>query len=442
LKNSIQFYLVILSYSIALFFMGYCIDRSDFFIQLALYVLCFGVSLLIFLSAEKWEISLKLGLACAFLLRMILIISEPALSDDFYRFIFDGQLIRNGLNPYHYLPQEAFGSLEITDSEYWNQLLTQMNSSGYYSVYPPLHQLFFWLAALGGEHLHMNILILRLAILLFEILNCFLLIRILRQWNLPKANVLLYAFNPLVILELTGNLHFEGMVLFGLLGMLYFLGQVRPAKATIFWTSAVGVKLSPLMLAPILLKFFAGKKRLVFIFLSTLVIAVLFIPLFFEGAYLNFWQSFRLYQSSFEFNGSIYYLLRWVSGFWLDYNPIITLGPILSMLSLSLILWVSLGVKKANLSDLVQRIVWIYLIYLLLQTTVHPWYLIPAFGLGILVGDRIFLAWTALVFLSYHAYMGEIVAEQPVFLLLEYVLLFILIIWSFKSNFVSKFKSL
>jgi hypothetical protein len=86
--------------------------------------------------------------------------------------------------------------------------------------------------------------------------------------------------------------------------------------------------------------------------------------------------------------------------------------------------------------------VWIYLIYLLLQTTVHPWYLIPAFGLGILVGDRIFLAWTALVFLSYHAYMGEIVAEQPVFLLLEYVLLFILIIWSFKSNFVSKFKSL
>lgn len=439
MKNSIQFYMVILIYSIALFFLGYCLDRSDFFIQLTLYMLCFGVSLIIYINAEKWGISLKLGLICAFLLRMILIISEPVLSDDFYRFIFDGQLIRNGLNPYLYLPQEAFDLLKVGDSEYWNQLLTQMNSSGYYSVYPPLHQLFFWLAALGGEYLSMNILILRLSILLFEILNCLLLIQILRQWNLPKAKVLLYAFNPLVILELTGNLHFEGMVLFGLLGMLYFLGKVN--RASIFWTWAVGVKLSPLMLGPILLKFFGGKSWLVFLLLSALVIVLLFIPLFFEGAYLNFWQSFRLYQSSFEFNGSIYYLLRWISGFCLDYNPIRTLGPVLSMLSLGLILWLSLGVKKANLPDLVQRILWIYLAYLLFQTTVHPWYLIPAFGLGILVGDRIFLAWTALVFLSYHAYRGEIVAEQPVFLLLEYVLLFVLIIWSFKSNFVSKFKS-
>lgn len=431
--------MVILIYSIALFLLGYCLDRSDFFIQLALYLLCFGVSLIIYINVKKWGISLKLGLMYAFLLRMILIISEPVLSDDFYRFIFDGQLIRNGLNPYLYLPQEAFDLLKVGDSDYWNQLLTQMNSSGYYSVYPPLHQLFFWLAALGGEHLSMNILILRLAVLLFEILNCLLLIQILRQWNLPKAKVLLYAFNPLVILELTGNLHFEGMVLFGLLGMLYFLGKVN--RASIFWTWAVGVKLSPLMIGPILLKFFGGKSRLVFLLLSALVMVLLFIPLFFEGAYLNFWQSFRLYQSSFEFNGSIYYLLRWISGFWLDYNPIITLGPVLSMLSLGLILWLSLGVKKVNLPDLVQRILWIYLIYLLFQTTVHPWYLIPAFGLGIVVGDRIFLAWTALVFLSYHAYRGEIVAEQPVFLLLEYVILFVLIIWSFKSNFVSKFKS-
>lgn len=379
--------------------------------------------MIIYINAEKWEISLKLGLICAFLLRMILIISEPVLSDDFYRFIFDGQLIKNGINPYLYLPQEAFELLKVADSEYWNQLLTQMNSSAYYSVYPPLHQLFFWLAALGGEHLSMNILILRLFILLFEILNCLLLIQILRQWNLPKANVFLYAFNPLVILELTGNLHFEGMVLFGLLAMVYFIGKLTTAKASIFWTWAVGVKLSPLMLGPILMNFFEGKRRLVFIFISAFVIGLLFIPLFFEGAYLNFWQSFRLYQSSFEFNGSVYYLLRWISGFWLDYNPIRTLGPVLSMLSIGLILWLSLGVKKANLPDLVQRIVWVYLAYLLLQTTVHPWYLIPAFGLGILVTDRIFLAWTALVFLSYHAY-GEFGVNEkwPILLFLNSIL--------------------
>ncbi|AFL84641.1 hypothetical protein Belba_2073 [Belliella baltica DSM 15883] len=420
--------MVILIYSIALFFFGYCFDRSDFFIQLGFYALCFGIYLLIWKNADRWKLSLKTGLIFAFFLRAVLLFSEPVLSDDFYRFIFDGQLIKNGINPYLYLPQEAFDLLKFGDSEYWNQLLTHMNSSGYYSVYPPLHQLFFWLAALGGEDLSMNILILRLAILLFEILNCLLLLKILMQWNLPKAKVLLYAFNPLVILELTGNLHFEGMVLFGLLGMVYFMGKLKIAKASIFWTWAVGVKLSPLMLGPILLKFLGGKNRLVFLFLSALVIVLLFIPLFFEGAYLNFWQSFRLYQSSFEFNASIYYFLRWISGFYLDYNPIQTLGPLLNMVSLFLILWVSYHVKKDNLADLILRIVWIYLIYLLFQTTVHPWYLIPGFGLGILVKDRVFLIWTCVVFLSYHAYDDFGVDERWPILLLVYTILYLVVI--------------
>lgn len=440
LKNSKIFIPLSLIYAISVFLMGYELERSDFWAYLGLYGLCFGIYILFWKKYLSWSISIKIGLIVALMIRLVLLMAEPVLSDDFYRFFFDGQLIKNGISPYLYLPHEAFDLLEIDKNDYWSQLMTQMNSSIYYSIYPPLHQLFFWIAALGGQNLLANILILRLSILLFEILNCLLLIKILNQWNLPKGNVFLYAFNPLVILELTGNLHFEGMVLFGLLAMVYYIGKMRVGSASMSWVWAVGVKLSPLMLGFILLKFFGSKKRLVFISLSILVIVVLFIPLFFDGAYLNFYQSFRLYQSSFEFNGSFYYLSRWISGYWMEYNPIKTLGPLLNIFSLTLILLISINVKKETLSDLVSKIVWIYLIYLLFQTTIHPWYLIPAFGLGILVADRVFLVWTALVFLSYHAYMDEIVEEQPVFLLLEYVLLFVLIIWSFKSKFVSKFK--
>ena len=66
----------------------------------------------------------------------------------------------------------------------------------------------------------------------------------------------------------------------------------------------------------------------------------------------------------------------------------------------------------------------IYLIYLMLQPVVHPWYILPAFGLSLLTKRNTFLIWTFAAIFSYQAYSSENILESPIFLGLEYLLVF------------------
>ncbi|MFN3800327.1 carotene biosynthesis protein, partial [Belliella pelovolcani] len=354
MKSKPLYWFLALTYAACILVLGYGLERVEFWKLFGLYSVCFGVYLIFCARAAAWQFSFGRIVLVTLGLRVLLLLAMPNLSDDFYRFVFDGQLIRFGINPYLYLPSESFAMLAIEKTPYWETLLLEMNSERYYSIYPPLHQLFFWLSALAGESLFANVIVLRSFILLFEAFNLFLISRILAQWELPQSKLWLYALNPLVILELTGNLHFEGMVFTGLLAMVYFMGKRKPITAIHSWLFAVGVKLLPLIHAPLVLLSIHKKDRSKVIVILVLVMLMLLSPLFFGDAYLNFWSSFRLYQSSFEFNASIYYLLRWLSGFWLDYNPIQKLGPILNGIALIGILWVSIRVKVGDIKDLVK----------------------------------------------------------------------------------------
>jgi alpha-1,6-mannosyltransferase len=437
-KKQIILVLSLLLFLASIIILGYFLPRSAFIWQLSFYGLAFMTYWIIYNYSKSGLISLLFGFGIAFLFRLTLLFSVPTLSDDFYRFIFDGYLIQSGISPYCYLPDVAIEQLDIQPSLYWKSLIEGMNSRLYYSIYPPLHQFFFWLSASAGERLMENILILRLVVLFFEILNFFFLYKIIKDWNLPESNLWLYAFNPLVILELSGNLHFEGIVLTGLLITVYFFGRKRLALSNLGWVWAVGVKMTPLIFGPILLKSWDKNKRWKFLFISAAFLFIFFWPLIMGDVLGNFWQSFRLYQSKFEFNASIYYLIRWLSGFFIDYNPIVYVGPFLNWFALLIILAISYFKKIDKPGDLVQAMVWIYLCYLLLQTVVHPWYIIPAFGISVLTKNRVFLVWTGLVFLSYSAYADEpLVVENQFLLLFEYMALAGFIIWKYLRRFVS-----
>lgn len=423
-------------YALAIVLLGYFLPRENFAWQLGMYGLAFGMYFLIYRIAKTEGFSIGIGIAMALFLRFLLFGSTPELSDDFYRFVFDGQLLKMGANPYLNLPQEAFGLLGIPSSGYWQSLLDNMNSSQYYSVYPPLHQLFFWLAALPGENLIWNVLVLRVLILMFEGLNIFLLLKILQDWNLPQTRIWLYALNPLVILECTGNLHFEGLVLTGLLLTLYGWGKMKTGISAFGWSWSVGIKLSPLMFGPIWLMAWPRKKLTAFLLFAMIAICIFLAPLAIGDSRDGFWQSVRLYQSSFEFNASLYYLLRKVFSSFLGYNPIGTLGPVLNLLLALGILFFSYFWKIEKKESLAEGMVWILLLYLLFQTVVHPWYLIPAAGLSVLTKNRILLVWSGLVFLSYSAYSNNDFAENPYLLLLEYGGLLAFVYWNYLRRFV------
>ncbi|MDO6439194.1 carotene biosynthesis protein [Cyclobacterium sp. 1_MG-2023] len=426
-------YFAIFIYALVIIGMGYFLPRSAFVPQLALFIAGFLSYLILVYQVKKLNYSFIWIGALALGLRLLLLGAEPVLSDDFYRYFFDGHLVGKGINPYAALPEDWFKSGVLVSNGYWQLLLDKMNSPQYFSVYPPLHQLFFWMATWVGEDIFLNIISLRSIVLLFEMVNLWLIKEILSRLQIPAYKLAWYAFNPLVIIELTGNLHFEGMVLTGLLMALYFYGSKDEKKTALGWSMAVGIKLSPLLTAPIWANAWKKKNFIKFSLMTVILLLLFFAPLLASGQLMNFYASFRLYQSSFEFNASFYYLLRWFSGFFIDYNPIGTLGPSLNILAAISLLIIGFTNKEINTGGLARNIVWMYLVFLLLQTTVHPWYLIPALGVSLFTSNYIFVGWSGLVFLSYHAYADASYKENYLIVALEYLLLLAFFLYQIKS---------
>ena len=421
-----KFFIAFFVFSLAIVGMGYFLPRSEFFWQFSLFSLSFIAYFFMVYTVKNKGYSFPIIFLTALFLRFLLIGSLPVLSDDFYRFFFDGQLLKLGINPYAALPVELSANGLIPDNIYWETLLGKMNSPNYFSVYPPLHQLFFWVATWTGEDLFYNVLSLRSIVLLFEMINIWLIKEILNHLKLPKYRLAWYAFNPLVIMELSGNLHFEGLVLTGLLLGLYFYSRQNAKNAAMGWGLAAGIKLSPILTAPVWLKAWGKTDFRTFALVSSLLIILFLLPLLAGGQLMKFYTSFRLYQSNFEFNASIYYILRSIGAYFLGYNPIGTLGPTLNVVAAFFLLWIGLTQKKQDAPGLASNMVWMYLVFLLLQTTIHPWYLIPALGISVFTNNYIFIGWSGLVFLSYHVYSNPSYNENLWVVFTEYFLLFLL----------------
>lgn len=423
MKLALQVLLVFLMLVIT-YFLGNLIPRVDFQSTVGLYVILFGLMFLIFsLAAENtpWFFIFIAGL----LLRFSLFLAIPQWSDDYTRFLWDGELMRLQENPYSEKPAEFLKNHPQETTQMLDQLFPLLNSPEYYSVYPPLNQGIFWLSAKASNGIIANgIISLRLLLILGEISVFMLFLKLFKAFQKPQKLLWLYWLNPLVILEITGNLHFEGLVLLLLLASLLALSKKKVPLAGGLWGLAVGIKLLPLMLMPAFI--YNSKIRDNKFFWIGAFLAILFSLgwLWIDSSLINFSQSLRLYQGKFEFNASIYYLLREV-GFWIEgYNTIGILTKLLSMLTLAGIVFFSWKKKPQTLPELADLMVLIYLTYLILQPVVHPWYLIPAFGLSLLTQRNTFLVWTFAVIFSYQAYGNEDIKENPFFLLAEYALVF------------------
>ena len=421
LKVGIQSILALLMLA-GTYFLGNLVPRTDFQSTLGLFILLFGLMLLIFALAEEKTPWLFIFLA-GLLIRFSLFLAIPQWSDDYARFIWDGELVRLQENPYLQTPAQFMEVHPAEVTVILDQVFPLLNSPQYYSVYPPLNQGIFWLAAkASGGQIANGIIALRLILFLAEIAVFMLFIRVLDTLQLPQKLVILYWLNPLVIMEITGNLHFEGLVLLFLLAVVLAMQKGKMGMSGIFWSLAIGMKLLPLLLAPAFLAFGKVRKSVTFWVATGLVLLLCFGPLILGHSWGNFFQSLRLYQGKFEFNASVYYLLREV-GFWgVGYNPIATITPILSLLTMALVIYFSWKKRPATLPEIMDLWVLIYLTYLILQPVVHPWYLIPALGLSLLTGRSTFLIWSFAAIFSYQAYVGIPMKEDPAFLMLEYVL--------------------
>jgi len=157
---------------------------------------------------------------------------------------------------------------------------------------------------------------------------------------------------------------------------------------------------------------------------------------FYSFQLIEHWQeSITLYFKSFEFNASIYYVVRSIGSQLVGYNPIQTVGPVLSLVTLSAILVLAFlqfrkntTHAKARFLQVAQSLKLTYLVYFLMATTVHPWYIITLAAISVFTSRKDALLWSFLVVLSYSHYDGGGFQENYIFIALEYAFLAIVIL--------------
>lgn len=420
--------------AVGVYFLGYQVVRTDFVLVLTLYGSLFGLMVFLFFYAKKRTVNWKVIFLVGLILRLILFPSVPLWSEDFARFLWDGELFQLGFNPYLYTPSQWIDLHADEVSGYLEMLYGRMNSPDYFSVYTPFNQVFFWFSAeFGGGSLMSSLIVLRTIVIIGEIGVFFLMKSLLFRFGFGAERLIFYWFNPFVILEVVGNLHFEGLVLLFLLGALLEWYKKNGLTSGSLLGLAVGLKLVPLILVP---GFFRKTTQPVRFWIGLAVISlILFLPLLINQSWRHFLQSLSLYQGKFEFNASIYYLAREV-GYWIEgYNTIAYLTKGLGVMTLLLILFLALKRKRYQAHDWAELWVGCYGIYLLLQPVVHPWYLIPGLGLGILTQKIGFLVWSLVAILSYQAYGNPGNTEQPTILMIEYSLVGLAWIYDYRRHY-------
>lgn len=413
---------------LAYWLIGYRLSRT----QSSELILSFGILFLIYglIIIQKWDtLWVRRWLWIALGFRLLFLLGTPVLSDDYFRFIWDGRLLAASYNPYLYLPSALIDSSIAADAQLDRILFWGMNSPHYFTVYPPFNQMMFGLAAaIAGGNSLLTIVLLRSFIILAEA-GIFWLIRHSAKSVNPfiykkkgSQFVLIYALNPLIIVELTGNLHFEAVTLFFVLLAVRWLNT--PFQSDQYYIGSavalglgVAVKLLPLLFLPLFIKRLGVKKGLIYSAIIGGVLLVLFLPFLSLELFLNLGKSLDLYFQKFEFNASFYYLLREL-GFWLTgYNIIHLLGPFLSLITLLSIVWIAFQRRS-----FLEKMMFSLTVYFLLATTIHPWYITTLVAFGALTRRWYPIVWSALLPLTYIAYSSIPYHENLRIVALEYIL--------------------
>lgn len=333
----------------------------------------------------------------------------PPWSDDYFRFIWDGRLLTQGVNPFAQLPQEIMADpARAAQLGLTTELFAGLNSPEYYTIYPPILQGIFWLAAtLSPYSIVGAVWVMKLFVLTAELGSLWLLRDLLRRWGLPLRWVAWYALHPLAVMELCGNLHFEALMITALLGAIWLLDRLGKRG---WWASALSltmgviVKLLPLMLLPLMLRRL-GCWRTVGYGAVVLTITVATFALILDLATVhNLAASIDLYFHQFEFNASVYYLLRWVGYQIYGRNIIDEVGTWLALCSVGAMLLFTFAERTPQTRNLPTAMLWIFAIYSLFSPIVHPWYGTTLLALSGLTRWRWALLWGLLLPLSYFTY--------------------------------------
>ena len=229
----------------------------------------------------------------ALLFRAIGLFGDPIFEDDFYRYLWDGYRTVTVSDPYGVAPEAFFADPAVPAR--FQTILGQINYPEVPTIYGPVLQ---WLFALGYVIAPGEVWPLKLLLCLADVALLRLLARLA-----PPGQVLLYAWNPLVIKEIAFTAHSDGLMPLFLIAAWFCTRAHQPLRAAGLLAIAVAVKLPALLLLPFLLRWKSWKSVAVF----GITLAGLYLPLVPRGA--SDWAGLKVFANHWEFNPALFGLL-------------------------------------------------------------------------------------------------------------------------------------
>ena len=396
--------------------------RTNFYLLLTEFTISFAVLVYLMRQQISWKHILGLGI----IVRLFMLWTLPELSNDFYRFLWDGELLLQGVNPFAHTPKELIPHGQFFSNAYYRELYDGMGelSASNYSCYPVVNQLFFLIGALFSDSIFINVIVLKLLIIAADIMTFWIAVKILDILDIERSKIGWYFLNPLILLEFTGNLHFEGVMISFILLCFYYILKHQWFPAAIFLGLAVQVKLIPLMFIPFFYKKLKFRKSLGFTALTALVVILTSQILITPDNFGNFMASVQLYFDNFQFNASIFDWINQLYSSHIGRNTTQIIGPILAKTALAFIILLVLLRADHKPNDFIKGILFALVIYYAFATTVHPWYISLILMFSIFTNYTFGIVWSGLIIVSYLAYSHPDFKENTVLNTIAYLLIY------------------
>ena len=275
--------------------------------------------------APRW-ITLGLVIFFAVGFRAMLVPQRPYLSADVYRYVWDGHVQAEGINPYRYAP----GAGELRDLRD-DKIFPNVNADDkrWLSPYPPVAQFVFFGVSLVRP---MSVPAFKAAMASFDVIAMLLLMLVLSRSGFDPARAIIFAWHPLLIFEGAHSGHVEAVFIAFLALALYAWSRRNDALTGVALALATLVKFYPVLLLPAfliaksdeqmnvsidakvnnvsrLLNRVAHKRNLVMLTAYVATVALAYLP--YLGAGTNMFGFLRGYiqEEGFVQSGARYFLL-------------------------------------------------------------------------------------------------------------------------------------
>ena len=274
------------------------VGAPSFLIPLAVAGVAYLLTIREFFSTPRFPRRvIVIGLGLAALWHLAFLRMPPGSDDDIHRYVWDGRVQRLGYNPYIVVPSDpAFAGIHTPETR-------TLNNPDLPSPYPAGAELFF----LAVTEIHESVFALKVAFILCEFAIVFVLLDIFSRSGQGAHWVLVYAWNPLLAVEVAGSGHVDIVGVLLLLVSFAALWRRWRAVAAVAFGLAVAVKLLPIILLPL----YWRRVRLRDVALAVIVVGLLYIPFLNHGRIPI--GSLDTYVQSFRFNDPVFAILERVA---------------------------------------------------------------------------------------------------------------------------------